>query len=329
MAVLSYIEAITAALRTEMERDPNVFLLGEDIGQLGGVFRVTAGLQAQFGADRVLDTPLSEAAIVGVGIGAAAYGLRPVAEVQFADFIYPACNQIISEASKLRYRSHNSFTCPLVIRAPYGGGVHGGLYHSQCVEASFTHVPGLTIVMPSTPTDAKGLLQAAIRSEDPVLFFEHKKMYRWPSLREKVPEGGRLPELGKARVRREGTDVTVIAYGMAVHWAMEAARLLTDEGFSVHILDLCTLVPLDREAIYRAVARTGRVLIVHEDNRTGGFGGEVAACIAENAFWVLDAPIRRVAAPDVPAVPYSDVLEQAFLPNAKTVAYALRSLIQE
>lgn len=293
MAVLSYIDAITLAMKEEMERDERVFILGEDVGRKGGVFKATQGLYDQFGEDRVLDTPLAESAIAGVGIGAAMYGLRPIAEMQFADFIMPAVNQIISEASRIRYRSNNDWTCPIVIRAPFGGGIHGALYHSQSVEAVFANQPGLKIVIPSTPYDAKGLLKAAIRDEDPVLFFEHKRAYRL--IKGMVPEEDYTIEIGKADVKREGEDITVITYGLAVHFALQAAERLAQDGISAHILDLRTIYPLDKEAIIEAASKTGKVLLVTEDNKEGSIIGEVAAIIAENCLFDLDAPIKRLA----------------------------------
>jgi len=326
MPVISYIDAVTQALREEMRRDRRVFVLGEDVGVRGGVFRATSGLIEEFGEDRVLDTPLTESAIVGVSIGAAAYGLRPVAEIQFADFIMPAMNQIISEAARLRYRSNNDWHCPLVIRAPYGGGVHGALYHSQSVESLFMSVPGLKIVAPSTPYDVKGLLKSAIRDEDPVLFFEHKRCYRL--IKGEVPEEDYTIPIGKADVKREGTDVTVISYGLTLHFALKAAEELEKEGISVHVLDLRTLRPLDKEAILEAAAKTGKVLIVHEDNKTGGVGGEISAIITEEAFFELDAPVRRLCGPDVPAMPYSPPLEKEYMLSPEKVAAALRELAE-
>ncbi|GAA5346500.1 branched-chain alpha-keto acid dehydrogenase E1 component [Planifilum fimeticola] len=326
MPVISYIDAVTQALREEMRRDRRVFVLGEDVGVRGGVFRATNGLIEEFGEDRVLDTPLTESAIVGVSIGAAAYGLRPVAEIQFADFIMPAVNQIVSEAARLRYRSNNDWHCPLVIRAPYGGGVHGALYHSQSVESLFMSVPGLKIVTPSTPYDVKGLLKAAIRDEDPVLFFEHKRCYRL--IKGEVPEEDYTIPIGKADVKREGTDVTVISYGLTLHFALKAAEELEKEGISVHVLDLRTLRPLDKEAILEAAAKTGKVLIIHEDNKTGGIGGEVSAIITEEAFFELDAPVRRLCGPDVPAMPYSPPLEKEYMLSPEKVAAAIRELAE-
>lgn len=326
MPVISYIDAVTQALMEEMRRDPSVFVLGEDVGVRGGVFRATVGLYEEFGPDRVLDTPLTESAIVGVGIGAAAYGMRPVAEIQFADFIMPAFNQIVSEAARIRYRSNGDWNVPMVIRAPYGGGVHGALYHSQSVEKLFTGVPGLKIVMPSTPYDVKGLLKAAIRDDDPVLFFEHKRCYRL--IKGDVPVEDYTLPIGKADVKREGSDVTVITYGLMVHYALQAAEQLEKEGISTHVLDLRTLIPLDKEAVLEAVKKTGKVLIVHEDNKTGGFGGEVAAVISEEAFFELDAPIQRLCGPDVPAMPYSPPLEREFMLNPDKIADAIRELAE-
>lgn len=324
MAILTYIEAVTHTLRDEMRRDPRVFILGEDVGVRGGVFRATKGLYEEFGEERVIDTPLTESAIVGVSIGAAAYGLRPVAEIQFADFILPAVNQIISEAAKMRYRSNNDWNVPLVIRAPYGGGVHGGLYHSQSVEKIFIGNPGLKIVAPSTPYDVKGLLTAAIRDDDPVLFFEHKALYR--SVKGEVPEHEYLIPIGKGDVRREGEDITVISYGLALHFVLQAAEILAKEGISVHVFDLRTLYPLDRNGIVKAAAKTGKVLIVHEDNKEGGVGGEISAIIAEEALFDLDAPIRRLCGPDIPAMPFSPPLEKFFMLNTEKIASAMREL---
>ncbi|CAH0170052.1 2-oxoisovalerate dehydrogenase subunit beta [Peribacillus sp. Bi96] len=324
MAVISYIDAVIMAIREEMERDSRVFVLGEDVGKKGGVFKATSGLYEQFGEQRVIDTPLAESAIAGVGIGAAMYGMRPIAEMQFADFIMPAINQIISEAAKIRYRSNNDWQCPIVIRAPYGGGVHGALYHSQSVEAIFANQPGLKIVMPSTPYDVKGLLKAAIRDEDPVLFFEHKRAYRL--IKEEVPNDDYVLPIGKADVKRNGEDVTVITYGLCVHFALQAAEKLASDGISVHILDLRTVYPLDQEAIIEAASKTGKVLLITEDNKEGSIIGEVSAIIAENCLFDLDAPIMRLAGPDVPAMPYSPSLEKSFMVNPEKVEKALRDL---
>lgn len=326
MAIMSYIDAITLAMKEEMTRDERVFVLGEDVGRKGGVFKATNGLYDEFGEYRVLDTPLAESAIAGVGIGAAMYGLRPIAEMQFADFIMPAVNQIISEASRIRYRSNNDWTCPIVIRAPFGGGIHGALYHSQSVEAIFANQPGLKIVIPSTPYDAKGLLKAAIRDEDPVLFFEHKRAYRL--IKGEVPEEDYTIEIGKADVKREGEDITVITYGLAVHFALQAAERLEKDGISAHVLDLRTIYPLDKEAIIEAASKTGKVLLVTEDNKEGSVLSEVAAIIAENCLFDLDAPIMRLAGPDVPAMPYAPTMEKFFMINPDKVEKAMRELAE-
>ncbi len=325
MAVLEYIEAIRLAMKEEMERDSRVFVLGEDVGVKGGVFGTTRELQQLFGEWRVLDTPLAESAIAGVAIGAAMAGMRPIAEMQYADFIFPATNQIISEAAKIRYRSNNDWDCPVVIRAPIGGGVFGGLYHSQCPESVFFGTPGLKIVAPATSYDAKGLLKAAVRDPDPVIYFEHKKCYRLVA--DEVPDDDYIVPIGKANVLREGTDLTVIGYSMPIHFAMQAAEELSrEEGIEAHILDLRTLQPLDREAILEAAARTGKVLIVHEDNKTGGVGAEVAAIIAEELLYDLDAPIRRLCGPDVPAMAINPPGEKHFLLNKDKVKAAMLEL---
>lgn len=326
MAIISYIDSITMAIREEMERDPKVFVLGEDVGVKGGVFKATQGLYEQFGEERVIDTPLAESAIAGVGIGAAMYGMRPIAEMQFADFIMPAVNQIISEAAKVRYRSNNDWSCPIVIRAPYGGGVHGALYHSQSVEAVFANQPGLKIVMPSTPYDAKGLLKAAIRDNDPVLFFEHKRAYRL--IKGEVPTDDYTLPIGKADVKRDGEDITVITYGLCVHFALQAAEKLAKDGISAHILDLRTVYPLDKEAIIEAASKTGKVLLVTEDTKEGSIMSEVSAIIAENCLFELDAPIMRLAGPDVPAMPYAPTMEKFFMVNPDKVEKAMRELAE-
>jgi 2-oxoisovalerate dehydrogenase E1 component beta subunit len=326
MGVISYIEAVTQAIREEMLQDPTVFVLGEDVGVRGGVFRATQGLIEEFGEERVIDSPLTESAIVGVAIGAAAYGMRPIAEIQFADFIMPAVNQIVSEAAKMRYRSNGDWNCPLVIRAPYGGGVHGALYHSQSVEAMFCNTPGLKVVAPSTPYDVKGLLKAAIRDEDPVLFFEHKRCYRL--LKGEVPDTDYTVPIGKADVKRVGSDITVISYGLTLHFALQAAEKLSAEGHEAHILDLRTLYPLDQESIIEAVRKTGKVLIIHEDNKEGGVGGEVSAVIAEECLFDLDAPIKRLCGPDVPAMPYSPPMEKYFMLNPDKVYQAMKDLAE-
>lgn len=323
---MNYIQAITKAIEEEMERDEKVFIFGQDVGKKGGVFKATAGLYEKFGETRVFDAPLAESAIAGVGIGAAMYGMRPIAEIQFADFILPATNQIISEAAKIRYRSNNDWNCPITIRAPYGGGVRGALYHSQSIEAVFANQPGLKIVMPSTPYDAKGLLKSAIRDNDPVLFFEHKRAYRL--LKEEVPEDDYTIPIGKAHIKREGSDVTVITYGLCVHFALEAAKKLEKEGIDVHLLDLRTVYPLDQEAIIKAAAKTGKVLLITEDNKEGSIISEVAAIIAEHCLFDLDAPIKRLAGPDVPAMPFAPTLEKEFLINQEKIEAAIRDLAE-
>jgi 2-oxoisovalerate dehydrogenase E1 component beta subunit len=285
---------------------------------------VTDGLQAEFGEARVFDTPLSESLIAGAAIGAAVNGLRPVPEIQFADFIFPAFNQIVSEAARMRYRSNGAFKVPMTMRAPYGGGVHGALYHSQSVEAFFAHVPGLKVVIPSNPYDAKGLLKSSIRDDDPVLFFEHKKLYR--SIRGDVPDGDYTVPLGSAKVVRDGSQVSVIGYGMMVQNALEAAELLEGEGISAEVVDLRTLRPLDRATILASVQKTGKALVVYEDNEFGGYGAEVAAIIAEDAFDYLDGPVTRLAGPDVPGVPYNHALEEWFMVNPERIAEAVRTL---
>ncbi len=324
MAVMTFIESVRDTLAGEMRRDESIVILGEDVGKKGGVFLATDGLYDEFGGDRVLDTPLSESMIVGVSIGAAVNGLRPVPEIQFADFIFPAFNQILSEAARMRYRSNDAFTCPMTLRAPYGGGVHGALYHSQSVEAFFAHIPGLKVVIPSTPYDARGLLRSAIRDDDPVLFFEHKKMYR--SVRGDVPDTDYTVPLGSAKVTRAGSDVTVIAYGLMAHYALEAAELLEGEGVSAEVIDLRTLRPLDGETILTSVRKTGKAVIVYEDNRFGGYGAEIAAMLSEEAFDHLDGPIVRVSGPDVPGVPYNHVLEDWYMPNPERIVAAVRRL---
>lgn len=322
---MTYIQAIQSAMRDEMERDETVIVLGEDVGVKGGVFGATAGLQKQFGELRVIDTPLAESSIAGVAIGAAINGMRPVAEMQFADFIHPAFNQIVSEAAKMRYRTNNDFGVPMVIRSPFGGGVHGALYHSQSVEAFFAHVPGLKVVIPSTPYDAKGLLVAAIRDPDPVLFFEHKKAYRL--IKGEVPDGENYTvPIGRARVARPGEHMSVFAYGLMVHYAVTAAEEMAKEGHSVEVVDLRTMRPLDRAAILESVQKTGKALIVYEANRTLGVGAEVAAIIAEECFEYLDGPVLRLGGPDVPAMPFNPPMEDFFMPNPEKIFHAMTQL---
>ena len=324
MAIKTLIEGVRDAMGEEMERDGRVWILGEDVGRKGGVFLATEGLYDRFGEARVLDTPLAESSIIGVAIGAAMNGTLPIAEIQFADFIHPAFDQIVSEAARIRYRSNGDFSCPIVIRAPYGGGVHGGLYHSQSVEAFYTHVPGLKVVIPSTPEDAKGLLKSAVRDPDPVMFFEHKKTYRL--IKGEIPDGEYLTPIGKAIVRRPGTRLSVFAWGLMVHHSLQAAEIVAAEGIDVEVIDLRTLKPLDKEAVLGSVEKTARALIVYEDNLTGGFGAEIAAIIADEGFEFLDAPVLRVAGPDVPAMPFNKPQEDFFLPSPERIADAMRKL---
>ena len=325
MGEMRLIEAVRQGLREELAADSSVFLIGQDIGVNGGVFRVTDGLLDEFGPERVIDSPLAESGMVGVAIGAAMNGLRPVVEVQFAAFIFPAFNQIVSEAARMYYRTNGDYSVPIVIRAPYGGGVRGGLYHSQSVEAYFAHVPGLRVVVPSNPHDAKGLLKAAIRDNNPVLFFEHKLAYN--TVQGDVPEGNYTVPIGKAAVRREGQQLSLISYGLSVHHCLEAAETLAAEGISCEVVDLRSVSPLDTETLLESVKKTGRVCIVHEDNLTGGVGAEVAAIVAKDAFEYLDAPVQRVAARDVPSFPYSPTLEDVLLPGPPDIISAARELV--
>jgi len=324
MAEQMLLQAIHDGLREEMASDDRVLVLGEDVGRRGGVFKVTEGLIDEFGEDRCMDTPLAELGIIGVAIGLALNGMRPVAEIQFADFIHPAFDQIVNEAARFRFRSAGTWTCPMVIRAPYGGGVGGGLYHSQSVEAFYAHVPGLKVVVPGTPYDAKGLLKAAIRDEDPVLYFEHKKTYRL--VKGEVPDEDYVVPIGVAAVCREGTDLVAFSYGLMLQETLRAAEEVAAEKISVEVVDLRTLRPLDKEAILEAVRKTGKAMIVHEDNKIMGIGAEVAAIISEEAFDYLDGPIVRVAPPEAPAVPYSPPLQEYFMPNAAKIAKAMRRL---
>jgi 2-oxoisovalerate dehydrogenase E1 component beta subunit len=317
------VQAVRDALFEEMGRDPRVCVLGEDVGRKGGVFKATEGLQKQFGPERVLDTPLAESSIAGVAQGLALEGFIPVAEMQFADYSFPAFNQIVNEIAKVRYRSNGDFSCPLVIRAPTGGGVRGALYHSQSVEAFYAHVPGLKVVLPSTPADAKGLLKASIRDPDPVIFLEPKKLYR--AVRAEVADGeAALLPLGQAALARRGEHLTAITYGYLRSVTLEAAERLAGEDISVEVIDLRTLRPWDVETCARSVEKTGRLAVIYEANRTGGFGAEVGAELAERCFASLDAPVTRIASPDVPAMPFSPALEHAFMLNPDRVAEGLR-----
>ncbi len=323
MTELTLVQAVNRGLQEAMRQDPDVLLLGEDIGVNGGVFRATEGLQKEFGAERVIDTPLSETGIVGSAIGMALYGLKPIAEIQFQDFIYPAFDQIVSELAKFRYRSGGQYPCHVVVRAPYGGGIKGGLYHSQSTEAYFCHTAGLKVVIPSTPADAKGLLLTAVHDPDPVMFFEPKRIYR--SVSGEVPDGDHRVPFGEARVAREGTDLSIFAYGAMVPTALEAADALERDQISVEVVDLRSLVPLDERAVVASVEKTGRAVIVHEAARFCGFGAELAALLAERAFYSLKAPVQRVTGYDTP-FPYA--LENVYLPNAARIELSARTSLR-
>ncbi len=327
MALSTYIDAINHALAEEMRRDERVYIIGEDVGVMGGVFKATKGLYEEFGPDRVIDSPLAEGIIVSSSIGAALAGMRPVPEIQFADFITPAMDALTQQAAKLRYRSGGTQTCPLTLRVCYGGGVGGGLYHSQTNTTWFAHEPGLVVVAPSTPSDAKGMLKAAIRDDNPVVYFEHKKLYR--SIKEEIPEDDYVSDLYKSAVRREGTDITAISYGYTLQLTLQAAeRMKQEHGVEVEVVDLRILSPLDKDTILGSVAKTNRAVIVHEDHRTLGIGAEISAILAEEAFDCLDAPIVRVTAPDVPAIPFSAPLEKFYMPSVEKIMTALERTAQ-
>jgi pyruvate dehydrogenase E1 component beta subunit len=324
MPIMNMIEAVNSALRIEMARDDRVVVLGEDVGKFGGVFRATKGLYEEFGGDRSIDTPLSEGGIIGTAIGMALYGMRPVAEIQFADFIFPAFDQIVSELAKYRYRSGGQYSAPMVIRTPVGGGIRGGHYHSQSPEAYFLHTPGLKVVCPSNPYDAKGLLSTSIRDDDPVLFFEPKRIYR--AARGEVPEGEYQIPLGKAQIVRPGKQITVVAWGAMLHEAKEAVDQAANDGIDCELIDLRSLLPLDVDSIVDSVKKTGRFLVVHEAPRTCGFGGELITLVLEHAFYHLEAQPRRVTGFDTP-FPYT--LENEYLPRAPRILKALRELAAE
>ena len=324
-SVMNNVEAVRHTLHAALENDDRTLILGEDVGARGNVFLITKGFLEEFGAERIIDTPLAEASIVGVAIGMAMEGLRPIAEIQFADFIYPAFNQIVGEAAKTRYRSNGDYSCPLVIRTPYGGGVRGALSHSVSIEALFYHVPGLKIVAPSFPADMKGLLNAAIDDPDPVLFLEHKKTYR--SIKGDVPTGHYTIPLGSADVKLAGDRLTVVSYGYSVHQALDAARQLAADGLSVEVIDLRSIRPMDGTTILASVRKTRKLLVIHEDNTFGGIGAEIAAMVVEKAFFDLDAPIRRLCGPDVPAMGYALPLEDEFLISTSRMADAMREMI--
>jgi len=324
MPVKTLLEAVRDAMHEEMHRDQKVFIMGEDIGARGGVFLATDGFLEEFGESRVIDTPLAESSIAGIALGASMHGMRPIAEIEFGDFIWPTINQIVGEASKVRYGTEGKLNAPLVLRAPHGGGVRGALYHSQSVEAFFSHVPGLKVITPSTPYDAKGLLKSAIRDNDPVVFLEHKRTYRL--VRGEVPDEEYTIPIGKADIKKQGNDISVITYGLMVHHCLEAANTLENEGISVEVLDLRTVRPIDEEAVLDTAKRTGKILVVHEDNKALGVGAEVSAIISESAFEYLDGPISRLAGPEIPAMPFSPPLEEMYMINTEKILQAIRQL---
>ena len=326
MTIKTVLEAVHDAMQEEMRRDETVFIMGEDIGARGGVFLATEGFLQEFGENRVIDTPLAESSIAGVALGAAMHGMRPIAEIEFGDFIWPTINQIVGEASKVRYGTKGKLNAPMVLRAPHGGGVRGALYHSQSVEAFFAHTPGLKVVTPSTPYDAKGLLKSAIRDDDPVIFLEHKRTYRL--VRGEVPDDEYTLPIGKADLKREGSDVTIITYGLMLHHCLEAAETVEMDDIDVEVLDLRTVRPLDTDAILETTKKTGKVLIVHEDNKALGVGAEVSAIISENAFEYLDGPVTRLAGPEIPAMPFAPPLEDMYMIDSEKIANSIRQLAE-
>lgn len=320
------IEAVRDTMRAEMRRDETVILLGEDVGNRGGVFLATDGFIDEFGPDRVIDTPLAESLICGLALGAAVNGMRPLAEIQFADFVWPAINQIVGEAARVRYGTNGAKTAPLTIRVPYGGGVRGGLYHSQSIEVLFAHTPGLTVVAPATPYDAKGLLASAIRSDDPVIVLEHKRTYRL--VKGEVPAEDYTVPIGKAEIKRPGSEMTIVTYGLMLHYALQAAETASEQGLDVEVLDLRTLRPLDADAITESVSRTGKVLIVQEDTPAVSISSEVAAIVGERCFFDLDGPITRLTPPEIPPMPFSPVQEAAFMPSPEKILAAIKKLAE-
>ena len=326
MTIKTVLEAVPDALQEEMRRDKTVFVMGEDIGARGGVFLATEGFLQEFGEDRVIDTPLAESSIAGVALGAAMHGMRPIAEIEFGDFIWPTINQIVGEAAKVRYGTQGKLNAPMVLRAPHGGGVRGALYHSQSVEAFFAHTPGLKVITPSTPYDAKGLLKSAIRDDDPVIFLEHKRTYRL--VKGEVPDAEYTLPIGKADLKREGSDVTIITYGLMLHHCLEAAETVEMDDIDVEVLDLRTVRPLDIDAILETTKKTGKVLIVHEDNKALGVGAEVSAIISENAFEYLDGPVSRLAGPEIPAMPFAPPLEEMYMIDSEKIANSVRQLAE-
>ena len=326
MTIKTVLEAVHDAMQEEMRRDKTVFVMGEDIGARGGVFLATEGFLQEFGEDRVIDTPLAESSIAGVALGAAMHGMRPIAEIEFGDFIWPTINQIVGEAAKVRYGTQGKLNAPMVLRAPHGGGVRGALYHSQSVEAFFAHTPGLKVITPSTPYDAKGLLKSAIRDDDPVIFLEHKRTYRL--VRGEVPDSDYTLPIGKADIKREGSDVTIITYGLMLHHCLEAAETVEMDDIDVEVLDLRTVRPLDIDAILETTKKTGKVLIVHEDNKALGVGAEVSAIISENAFEYLDGPVSRLAGSEIPAMPFAPPLEEMYMIDSEKIANSVRQLAE-
>lgn len=326
MTIKTVLEAVHDAMQEEMRRDETVFVMGEDIGARGGVFLATEGFLQEFGENRVIDTPLAESSIAGVALGAAMHGMRPIAEIEFGDFIWPTINQIVGEAARVRYGTKGKLNAPMVLRAPHGGGVRGALYHSQSVEAFFAHTPGLKVITPSTPYDAKGLLKSAIRDDDPVIFLEHKRTYRL--VRGEVPDDEYTLPIGKADLKREGSDVTIITYGLMLHHCLEAAETVEMDDIDVEVLDLRTVRPLDTDAILETTRKTGKVLIVHEDNKALGVGAEVSAIISENAFEYLDGPVTRLAGPEIPAMPFAPPLEDMYMIDSEKIANSIRQLAE-
>ncbi len=320
------IEAVRDTMRAEMRRDDTVILLGEDVGNRGGVFLASDGLIDEFGEDRVIDMPLAESSICGVALGAAVNGMRPIAEIQFADFIWPAINQLVGEASKVRYGTNGAKTAPMTVRVPYGGGVRGGLYHSQSIEVLFAHTPGLSVVAPATPYDAKGLLASAIRSDDPVIVLEHKRTYRL--VKGDVPAEDYTIPIGKAEIKRPGTDLTIFTYGLMLHYSLQAAEMAAANGIDVEVLDLRTLRPLDVDAIAESASRTGKALIVQEDTPAVSISSEVSAIIGERCFFDLDGPITRLGPPEIPPMPFSPIQEAAFMPSPEKILTALTRLAE-
>ena len=324
MTIKTVLEAVRDAMREEMRRDNRVFIMGEDIGARGGVFLATEGFLDEFGEDRVIDTPLAESSIAGIALGSAMHGMRPIAEIEFGDFIWPTINQVVGEAARVRYGTEGKLHAPMVLRAPHGGGVRGALYHSQSVEALFAHTPGLKVITPSTPYDAKGLLKSAIRDDDPVVFLEHKRTYRL--VRGEVPDEEYTLPIGRADIKREGNDISVITYGLMVHHCLEAAQAVAGQGIEVEVLDLRTVRPIDNKAIVQTAMKTGKVLIVHEDSKALGVGAEVSAIVSEHAFEYLDGHVARLAGPEVPAMPFSPLMEAMYMIDSDKIATAIREL---